>query len=74
VEREISVLKEQKVEYENKLKSKLGSHEKGTTENYTICWKSYKSNRFDSKRFKTDHPDLYKEYVNETISRKFLVK
>ncbi|PGY33521.1 hypothetical protein COE09_31225 [Bacillus thuringiensis] len=74
VEREISVLKEQKAEYENKLKAKLGSHEKGTTENYIIHWKSYTSNRFDSKRFKTDHPDLYKEYAKETISRKILVK
>ncbi|MGX5634452.1 YqaJ viral recombinase family nuclease [Bacillus thuringiensis] len=74
VDREIEVLKEQKAEYENKLKAKLGSHEKGTTENYTIHWKSYTSNRFDSKKFKTEHPDLYKEYTNETISRKFLVK
>ncbi|MBJ8026336.1 hypothetical protein JDS90_33765, partial [Bacillus cereus] len=46
VEREINILKEQKAEYENKLKEKLGTHEKGTTENYTIHWKSYKSNRF----------------------------
>ena len=74
VDREIKALQEQKVEYENKLKAKLGSYEKATTENYTIHWKSYTSNRFDSKRFKTEHPDLYKEYVNETISRKFLVK
>jgi len=74
VEREMKVLQEQKAEYENKLKAKLGICEKGITENYTIYWKSYTSNRFDSKRFKTDHPDLYKEYVNETISRKFLVK
>ncbi|PFB49015.1 hypothetical protein CN404_28540, partial [Bacillus thuringiensis] len=74
VEREINILKEQKAEYENKLKAKLGSHEKGTTENYTIQWKSYKSKRFDSNRFKTEHPDLYKKYAKETILRKFIVK
>ena len=31
----MKVPQEQKAEYENKLKAKLGSHEKGTTENYT---------------------------------------
>ncbi|MEN3132954.1 YqaJ viral recombinase family protein [Bacillus albus] len=74
VDREIKVLQEQKAEYENKLKAKLGICEKGTTENYTIYWKSYTSNRFDSKRFKTEHPDLYKKYTKETISRKLSVK
>ena len=74
VDREIEVLKEQKAEYENKLKAKLGTHEKGTTENYTIQWKSYTSNRFDSKQLKTEHPDLYGKYVKETIARKFSVK
>ena len=49
VDREIKALQQQKAEYENKLKAKLGSHEKATTENYTIHWKSYTSNRFDSK-------------------------
>ncbi|HDR4898629.1 TPA: YqaJ viral recombinase family protein [Bacillus cereus] len=74
VDREIKVLQEQKAEYENKIKAKLGTNEVGGTENYKVYWKSYKTNRFDSKRFKAEHPDLYEQYAKESISRKFTVK
>ncbi|MFK4432216.1 hypothetical protein COM08_11895 [Bacillus wiedmannii] len=74
VDREIKVLEEQKAEYENKIKAKLRTNEAGGTENYKVYWKSYTTNRFDSKRFKADHPDLYKQYVKESKSRKFTVK
>ena len=74
VDREIKVLQEQKVEYENKIKAKLGTNEVGGTENYKIYWKSYTTNRFDSKRFKVEHPDLFEQYVKESKSRKFTVK
>lgn len=74
VDREIKVLQEQKAEYENKIKAKLGTNEVGGTENYKIYWKSYTTNRFDSKRFKAKHPDLYEQYVKESKSRKFMVK
>ncbi|HEB4954402.1 YqaJ viral recombinase family protein [Bacillus thuringiensis] len=74
VEREIKVLKEQKAEYENKIKAKLGTNEVGGTENYKVQWKSYTTIRFDSKRFKAEHPDLYEQYAKESISRKFTVK
>ncbi|MFJ8216437.1 YqaJ viral recombinase family protein [Bacillus cereus] len=74
VDREIKVLQEQKAEYENKIKAKLGTNEVGETENYKIYWKSYTTNRFDSKRFKAEHPDLFEQYVKESKSRKFTVK
>jgi len=74
VDREIKVLQEQKVEYENKIKAKLGTNEVGGTENYKIYWKSYTTKRFDSKRFKAEHPDLFEQYVKESKSRKFTVK
>ncbi|MFB4347751.1 YqaJ viral recombinase family protein [Bacillus sp. BR_7] len=74
VDREIKVLQEQKAEYENKIKAKLGTNEVGGTEKYKVYWKSYKTNRFDSKLFKAEHPDLYEQYAKESISRKFTVK
>ncbi|PEP80710.1 hypothetical protein CN581_14555 [Bacillus toyonensis] len=74
VDREIKILQEQKAEYENKIKAKLGTNEAGRTENYKVYWKSYTTNRFDSKRFKAEHPDLYEQYAKESQSRKFTVK
>lgn len=74
VDREIKVLQEQKAEYENKIKAKLGTSEAGGTENYKVFWKSYITNRFDSKRFKAEHPDLFEQYVKPSQSRKFTIK
>ncbi|MGG1339694.1 lambda-exonuclease family protein [Bacillus toyonensis] len=74
VDKEIKVLEEQKTEYENKIKAKLGSNEIGKTENYKISWKTQTSNRIDSKRLKEEQPELYKQYSKESKSRKFTVK
>ncbi|WP_088293641.1 YqaJ viral recombinase family protein [Bacillus mycoides] len=74
VDKEIKVLEEQKTEYENKIKAKLGSNEIGKTENYKVSWKTQTSNRIDSKRLKEEQPKLYKQYSKESKSRKFTVK
>lgn len=74
VDKEIKALEEQKAEYENKIKAKLGSNEIGKTENYKISWKTQISNRIDSKRLKEEQPELYKRYTKESKSRKFTVK
>ncbi|PEI73848.1 YqaJ viral recombinase family nuclease [Bacillus toyonensis] len=74
VDKEIKVLEEQKTEYENKIKAKLGSNEIGKTENYKVSWKTQTSNRIDSKRLKEEQPELYKQYSKESKSRKFTVK
>ncbi|MGI0534983.1 YqaJ viral recombinase family protein [Bacillus pfraonensis] len=74
VDKEIKALEEQKTEYENKIKAKLGPNEVGKTENYKISWKTQTSNRLDSKRLKEEQPELYKQYSKESKSRKFTVK
>ncbi|MBE7128126.1 YqaJ viral recombinase family protein [Bacillus mycoides] len=74
IEAELKVLDIQKKEYENKLKAMLGEKAKGATENYTVLWKSYSTNRFDSKRFKEEHPDLHKQYTKESNTRRFSIK
>lgn len=74
VDREIKVLQDQKAEYENKIKAKLGENETGVTEKYKVTWKSYGTKRFDSKRFAKEQPELYAKYVNETTTRRFSVK
>lgn len=40
---------------------------------FKITWKTVASNRFDSKSFKADHADLYKEYTKATESKRFTV-
>lgn len=54
--------------------SEMGDAEKARLGDYTVTWKSYDKNSFDTKRFKADHPDLYLNYVNKSSYRRFSIK
>ncbi|MEK5070749.1 YqaJ viral recombinase family nuclease [Sporosarcina sp. FSL K6-1508] len=71
---ELKSMELQKKEYENQIKDMMKDNEKAYSGERTITWKSYDTNRFDSKRFKVEEPDLYKKYVNTTTARKFVIK
>ena len=71
---QIKDLEKKKKEYENIFKKDLGDAQSGTIEGYQINWKNQKQERFDSKRFKEDHPELYEQYIKEIKFRKFEVK
>lgn len=71
---ELKSMELQKKEYENQIKDMMKDNEKAYSGERTITWKSYDTNRFDSKRFKFEEPDLYKKYVNTTTARKFVIK
>jgi len=58
-----------------RIMSSMADAEEATLDGITVCtWKAVSSNRFDSKAFKADQPDLYKQYLNQTQSRRFLLK
>lgn len=40
---------------------------------WRASWKNVTSSRFDSKRFKTDNPDLYGQYSKPTVSTRFVL-
>ena len=40
---------------------------------WKATWKNVNSSRFDSKRFKADHADLYSEYSKQTTTTRFCV-
>lgn len=74
VSSEIKELETQKKEYENQLKAMMGENEKAYAGERVITWKSVSSNRFDSKRFSIEHPELYKQYVKASNYRRFAIK
>lgn len=59
---------------ENRIKMAMGDASEGSDGIHTVTWKTTISNRFDTKAFKVKHPDLYKQFTNETSSRRFLLK
>lgn len=70
----IKSLELQAKEIENSIKLEMGEAETGYAPDYEISWKSIASNRFDSKRFKMEHPELFKQYLNASSYRKFNIK
>ncbi|MGG3737223.1 YqaJ viral recombinase family protein [Aeribacillus pallidus] len=62
-----------KKEIENKLKAMLGNFESGYAGDYIVKWGAVNSNRFDSKRFAKEHPDLYQQYLNTSTYRRFSI-
>lgn len=71
---ELKELETKKAEYENRLKAMLGEHEAGRVGDRIVTWKNIVSNRFDTKRFEKEHPELYQQYLKTTAYRKFAIK
>ena len=40
---------------------------------WKASWKNVTSSRFDSKRFKADHSDLYCQYSKATVTTRFVL-
>ncbi|GGE47921.1 hypothetical protein GCM10011391_28380 [Pullulanibacillus camelliae] len=74
VKTEIDEREALKKEYENKLKQMLGEFETGLASNHVIRWKTYVSNRIDTKRLKAEQPDIYERYIKPSKSRRFTIK
>ena len=60
--------------YENQLKSMMKTAACAVTpKGYGIRWQSTTTNRLDTTRLKKEHPDIAKEYVTQTTSRRFSI-
>ncbi|WP_079480593.1 YqaJ viral recombinase family nuclease [Halobacillus salinus] len=62
-------LKERKRKYENQLKEKLGTYEKGFSNHFVVTFKNQERKTVDSKRLKAEKPELYEEYSKISTSR-----
>lgn len=71
---ELKALEERKAECENRLKAMLGENEAGRYGDRLVTWKNVVTNRFDSKAFAKDYPDLYEKYLKTSQFRRFAVK
>lgn len=67
-------LEQEKKEIEQQIQLEMGENETALIGDRKITWKSVDSNRFDSKKFAKDHPDLYEKYIKTSSYRKFQIK
>ena len=71
--RQIRELETAKNAAANQLKSYLGEAEAGTVGDRKITWKSVSKNSVDTKRLKSEHPDIYMDCLTQSSYRRFLV-
>lgn len=67
-------LESEKKQIEQEIKIYMEDAEKAESNRFSVTWKSIEANRFDSGRFKKEHPDIYAEYLKTSTSRRFSVK
>ncbi|MDY2918611.1 MAG: YqaJ viral recombinase family protein [Anaerococcus sp.] len=70
----IKTLEADNKEFEQKIKLQLKDNNFGANDFISVSYKPYVSNRFDSKKFKEDEPDLYSKYTRQLESRRFNLK
>lgn len=70
----MSKLEEEKKQIEQEIQIEMGENEVALIGDRKVTWKSVTSNRFDSKKFAKDHPELYKKYVKQSSYRRFQIK
>ncbi|SMB95511.1 putative phage-type endonuclease [Desulfonispora thiosulfatigenes DSM 11270] len=70
----IKKLELEKSQIEQVIQVGMGDFETAIIRDKKVTWKTINSNRFDSKEFKKDYPDLYDQYVNTSSYRRFQIK
>ncbi len=72
--RQLKVLESAITEFENRIKSLLGSHEIGIAGAYKVKWENRSRTGVDSKQLKELNPNVYQEYLKTTHFRQFSIK
>ncbi len=70
-EKQIQLLKD---EAANRLKDMLGTAERGTIHGRKVIWQSVTSKRLDTKALQKEYPDIYEQFAQESIYRRFSIK
>lgn len=70
----VDKLETEKKQIEQEVKLYMEDAEKADSDHYSVSWKSYVSDRVDSKKLKADYPDVYKACVKASKSRRFTIK
>lgn len=70
----INTLEADNKEFEQKIKLQLKDNNFGANDFLAVSYKPYVGNRFDSKKFRIDEPDLFEKYARQSESRRFYLK
>lgn len=71
LEAQKKALEEQISSLKAEVQKEMVDQESIETAHYLVRWTKLTSERFDSKTFKTEHADMFKQYVKSIESRRF---
>ena len=70
----IARAEKEKKQIEQEIKIEMEDAELATAGKYSISWKNVSQNRVDTKSLKENYPDVYKNVIKNSTSRRFMVK
>lgn len=69
----IKKLETEKETIDQKIKLEMQDASYAIADNFKVSWTSVETNRLDTKKLKTEHPDIYERYCKNTNSRRFSI-
>lgn len=70
----VSKLQEELSQIEQEVKLYMKDNELATCEGYRVSWSNVESTRLDTKRIREEKPEIYRDYVKISTSRRFQIK
>lgn len=70
----IAELQEEQKQIEQEIKLFMKDNEIAVNGNYRVSWSNVDTVRLDTKRIKEERPEIYKDYVKVSSSRRFQIK
>ncbi|SFU39526.1 YqaJ viral recombinase family protein [Alicyclobacillus macrosporangiidus] len=70
---DIKEAEERKQRAANELKAYLGDREVGRHGLHKVSWKAVRTERFDTKAFQAAHPELFKQFLKTSVTRRFTI-
>lgn len=67
-------LEQEQKQIEQEVKLYMKDSEMAVSSRYQVIWSNLESVRLDTKRIKMERPEIYKDFLNVTASRRFTVK
>lgn len=71
---QLKVFETEVKELENQIKFEIGSAEYASAPGYSLSWKNVSSTKVDSKKLKSEFPEIYEKVIKESKNRRFSIK
>lgn len=71
---QLKVFETEVKELENQIKFEIGRAEYAHAPGYTLSWKNVSISKVDSKKLKSEYPEIYEKVIKKNKTRRFLIK